>query len=73
MSDKPAMKFRIGYLTATVWANDAVNGDRVWYSVELSRTYKEGDDYKTTNALNHTDLLNGARLLQRAEAWIAEQ
>lgn len=71
MSDKPAKKLRIGYLTATVWKNEANGG--TFYSVELSRTFKDGDEYKNTSSLGHADLLNASKLLQRAETWIAEQ
>ena len=71
MSNQPAKKFRLGYLSATVWRNDG--NDRPFYTVDLQRTYKDGDELKNTNAMNHADLLNGARLLQRAEAWISEQ
>ena len=67
MSEKPATKFRIGLITATVWKNDN------FYSVELSRSYKDGDEWKTSNGLGHADLLNAARVLTRAEAFIADQ
>tara|TARA_R110002049_G_scaffold137804_1_gene297844 strand:- start:149 stop:349 length:201 start_codon:yes stop_codon:yes gene_type:complete len=64
---QPATKFRIGYITATVWRN----GD--FYNVDLSRTYKDGDEYKETSSLGHHDLLNASKVLQRAESWIASQ
>lgn len=67
MGNKPAKKFRLGFLEAAVWQNDG------FFTVTLSRTYKDGDEYKSTDSLGHGDLLNGARLLTRAEAWIAEQ
>lgn len=73
MSDKPAKKFRLGFITATIWANESPNGDRTWYSVEIARTYKDGDDLKTTNAFNAADLLNVAKLAERSEHWIAQQ
>jgi len=66
--NQPAAKFRIGYVTATVWQND--NG---FYNTELARTYKDGGDYKETSSLGHGDLLNAAKVLERAEAWISEQ
>ena len=71
MSNQPAKKFRLGYLSATLWANK--NGDSTFYTIDLQRTYKDGEVLKNTNSLNHADLLNGARLLQRAEAWISDQ
>ena len=71
MSDKPAAKFRIGYVTATVWKNET-NGS-TFHNVTLARTYKDGEELKDTNSLGHSDLLNAARVLQRAENWISEQ
>jgi len=65
--NQPASKFRIGFVTATVWKNDS------FYSVELSKAYKEDDEWKDTNSLSHGDLLNAAKALERAEGWIAEQ
>ena len=72
MSDKPAKKFRIGSVTATVWANE--NGDgRKFYSVNVSRSYKDGDEWKNADSFPHGDLLNLGRVAARAENWIAEQ
>jgi hypothetical protein len=67
-SNKPAAKFRVGWVTATVWKNQ----DK-FYNVVVSRSYKEGDEYKDTDQLGHGDLLNAAKALQRAEEFIAPQ
>lgn len=66
MGDAPVKKFRIGFIEAAVWNNDK------FHSVTLSRTYKDGEDYKTTDSLGQGDLLNAAQVLTRAEAYIAE-
>lgn len=71
MAKQPSGKFRIGNVTATVWENGEKGN--TFFSVNLSRSYKDGDDWKNSDSLNHGDLLNGARALQRAESWIAEQ
>jgi hypothetical protein len=65
--EMPAHKVRIGNVTATVWKNDN------FYSVNLGKAYKDGDEWKNTDSLNHGDLLNAAEALKRAEAWISEQ
>ncbi len=66
-SNKPAAKYRLGYVTATVWKN----GD--FYNVVLSRSYKEGDEWKDTDQLGSGDLMNAVRVLQRAEDFIFSQ
>lgn len=63
----PVKKFRLGSVTASIWKN----GD--YHSITLERTYKDGEELKNTGNLNPGDLMNGARLLERAEAWLAEQ
>lgn len=67
MANKPVQKFRLGFVEAAVWKNDN------FYTVTLSRTYKDGEEYKSTDNLGHGDLLNAARVLTRAEAWISDQ
>ena len=39
----PVETLRDGNLKATIWRNFGENG--TFYSVEISRTYKDGDDY----------------------------
>jgi len=75
MSDNdkaPVVKFRIGLVTANVWHN--VHDDRDFFTVNLTRTYKDGDgNLQSSAGLGHADLLNAAKLLKRAETWIGEQ
>ena len=65
--NKPAAKFRLGYVTATVWKN----GD--FHNVVVSRSYKDGEDWKDTDQLGVGDLMNAVRVIQRAEDFIATQ
>lgn len=67
----PAAKFRIGAVTANVWRNAGTNGD--WFSVTLERSYKDDEGIQNTGSLNHGDVLNAAKCLERAEAWISAQ
>ena len=66
-SNQPAAKFRLGYVSATVWQN----GD--FYNAVLSKSYKDGDEWKDTDQLGHGDLMNAVKVLQRAEEFIAAQ
>ncbi|TCU78887.1 hypothetical protein EDE08_101670 [Bradyrhizobium sp. R2.2-H] len=69
MANAPVVKFRIGFVTASVWANDR------HYNVTLSKSYKEkdSDEWRETDSLGHGDLLNAAKVLERAESFIADQ
>lgn len=72
MSNAPAKKYRIGLVSATIWRNE--NDGKPFYTVQLQRQYKDAEgNWKTGDNLNHDDLLNAARVITRAESWIAEQ
>jgi len=65
--NQPAAKFRLGSVTATVWLNNE------HYDTVLSKSYKDGEDWKETDQLSAGDLMNAVRVLQRAEEWINGQ
>ena len=67
MPKQPAVKFRLGYVTATIWQN----GEH--YNTVLSKSYKDGDEWKDTDQLSTGDLMNAVRVLQRAEDFISTQ
>jgi len=71
-ANQPAAKFRVGWVTATVWANEG-NGDKPFYNTVVSKSYKDGDDYKDTDQLGHGDICNAVKCLERAEQFISEQ
>lgn len=71
MSNAPAKRFRIGYVTVTIWRNDGT--ERPFYTVEVQRTYKDDNgELRNTSSLNHADVLVAAHLLTLANAWILE-
>jgi hypothetical protein len=65
--NRPAQQFRLGNISATVWLNGR------FYTTVLSKVYKDGDEWKNTDQLSSGDLLNAAKLLQRAEEFISHQ
>ncbi len=70
----PAHKIRISNLSATIWRNTNSDKGTTWYSVQPSRSYKNGDEtWKETDSLGFDDLLTMAKLLDQAHSWIARQ
>lgn len=67
MAKQPVAKFRLGNVTATIWLNDK------FYSTVLSKSYKDGDEWKETDQLGSGDLMNAVRVLQRSEDFISDQ
>ncbi len=66
--NRPAHEIRIGAVKAVIWANPTDSG--VFYNVNLSRIYKDGDDWKTTDGFRRDDLPLVAKLADRAFDWI---
>jgi hypothetical protein len=67
MANLPAHKIRMGLITATIWKNDG------HYSVDIARSYRAEEEWKSTTGFFHADLLNLAKCVERAEVWIARQ
>lgn len=68
-ANTPAAKFRVGYVTATVWLNDS------FYNVVLSKSYKDqaSGEWRDSDQLGSGDLMNAIQVLKRAEQYISEQ
>ena len=70
---QPVYKDRIGNLSVAIWANE--KDGKTNYSAGLVQSYKDKDGQWQEARINlwHPDLLNGAKLLERAEDFIASQ
>ena len=62
------LEFQLPLITATVWENtpNSDEGEATRLSIELNRSYKDGDTWKTTSSFSQTELLKVARLAERA-------
>jgi hypothetical protein len=71
---QPAHKIRISSLSVTIWRNTNSEKGTTWYSVQPSRSYKQGDEtWRETDSLGFDDLLTMAELHRQAHSWIARQ
>lgn len=70
-TNKPWKVFRTAGVSASVFHNTAKtdDGERTFAKVSLSRSYRDGDEFKSTNSLGRDDLPIAALLLQ--QAWLA--
>ncbi len=69
-TNKPIMKISVGGCHAAIWQNIGQYGR--YYTVSFDRTYKNGDDYKSTQRLGFDDLLNAAKVMDAAHSKIME-
>lgn len=68
--NKPTAVIRDGALKATIWANFGEKG--TFYSVDFSRTFKQGEVFKDSHSFSGTEPLQLARLAGLAYDRIAE-
>ena len=64
----PVHKIRNGSLSVTIWRNKGEKKD--WYSVKLTRSYKQNEEWKEADTLGFDDLLLASKLLDHAHSWI---
>ena len=69
-NNKPAAEVRLGKLTAVIWANETEKG--VFYGVQFSRSWKDGDEWKRSDSFGRDDLLPLAKLSDIAHTRIFE-
>lgn len=65
----PVFEARIKMVKAVVWENQSDEG--AWYSVTVSRSYKDGENWKQASSFGRDDLLTLAECLRLSYLWIA--
>ena len=77
MADKekaqPEKKFRAGGVVATIWKNKQKNKEGKEfevYSINVDRTFKDGDEFKQTSSMKVNDLPKLALVANEAYAYL---
>lgn len=71
MNAKPHHEIRLGSIKAAIWRNESDTGAR--FNVKLSRIYKDGDTWKSTDSFGRDDLLTVSKVADQAHSWIHQQ
>ncbi len=73
-STKPVKVFRLRGVSASVFENHSKNGERsvTFHKVSLQRTYKDGDEFKTTTSFGRDDLPVCMHVMQQAWAYVLD-
>ncbi len=69
--ERPAHEVRFGFIKAAIWKNPTDKGVR--FNVTFSRSYKDGDEWKSTDSFGRDDLLVLAKAANEAHSWIFAQ
>src|SRR5262249_2089640 len=67
---KPVHEVRLGKGKAAVWANETETGVR--HNVTVSRVYRDGEQWKTSDSFARDELLLLAKVVDLAHTWICE-
>lgn len=72
--NKPVKVFRIGYVSASVFVNDVEtgNGTREFHSVNVQRSYRDGDETKFVSSFGLAELPQVNRVLQLAQNYVED-
>ena len=68
MSQKPVQEIRFGKIKVAIWENQVDNGVR--HNVTVSRLYKDGEEWKTSDSFGRDDLPLLAKAVDLAHTWI---
>jgi hypothetical protein len=69
---KPVFEVRFGRIRASVWKNHHPDqGD--WFSVQITRLYKDDKGWKAATSFGRDDLLVVAKVADKAHDWICAQ
>jgi hypothetical protein len=73
-STKPVKVFRVRGVSASVFENQSKNAGRpvTFHKVSLQRTYKDGDEFKTTTSFGRDDLPVCMHVMQQAWAYVLD-
>ena len=70
---KPVKVFRLLGVSASVFANKAPKGRNTpFYKVSVQRTYKDGDEFRSTTSLGRDDLPIAEVLIHKAWEFVLE-
>jgi hypothetical protein len=73
MANAPIKRFAVGNgIRVSIWENQSKNNGS-WHSVTITRTYRDGDEYKDTTSFRRDDLLFVAKASELAFAWCLKQ
>jgi hypothetical protein len=65
------MRFRNRLVTAAVWENPVADG--LMHTVTFDRTYRAGEEWRTSTSFAGRDLISLAKVALEAHSWIGKQ
>ena len=70
--NKPVHSVRLGQIQGAIWKQSGKNNS-VFFSVTISRSYKDGNEYKNTDFFGAGDLATVAKVADVCLDWILRE
>jgi hypothetical protein len=67
--NRPVHEIKLGRIRASIWTHEG-NGQGAWYSVSITRLYRDRDEWKTATSFGRDDLPVVSKAAEMAYAWI---
>lgn len=68
---RPIHSIRIWPLQCAIWQRESAG--KKWYDATFTRQYKDGNEYKSSATIRHSDLLTLSQLSLQTWQWINRQ
>lgn len=69
----PVHTLRYGSVQAAIWKNQNEKKDGEYFSVTLSRRFRQGEEWKDSKAFLKSDLPTVSKITDDAHSWIQDQ
>lgn len=72
-NNKPVHQIRLSAIRAAIWLNQSDKTGESWFTVTVSRSYRDKEQLKDTTTFRRDDLPIVSKAIELAYAWIWEQ
>ena len=72
-NNKPVHQIRVSAIRAAIWINASEKTGETWFTVTVTRSYRDKEQLKDTSTFRRDDLPIVSKVVEMAYTWIWEQ
>ncbi|MCA9078708.1 MAG: hypothetical protein KDA93_27030 [Planctomycetaceae bacterium] len=72
-NNKPVHQIRLSAIRAAIWLNRSRKTSVSWFTVTVTRSYRDKEELKDTTTFRRDDLPIVSKVVEMAYTWIWEQ
>lgn len=71
---RPSWELRIGAIRAVAWQNENKNSGQTWFNIEITRRFKQGEEWHDSSSFNGlSDLAQVKLAVEMAIEWLSRK